>query len=87
MVKSDYKSDKAWLHHASCSMMMALCGFAGNGGNGSGASVQQYIEESLQPLLSIDMNSNGNGNWGKAAHYQWLITRMTILKLCTFVTY
>jgi hypothetical protein len=78
MVKSDYKSDKAWLHHASCSMMMALCGFAGNGGNGSGASVQQYIEESLQPLLSIDMNSNGNGNWGKAAHYQWLITRMTL---------
>ena len=36
MVKTDYKTDKAWLHHASCSMMLALCGFARGGRNGGG---------------------------------------------------
>jgi hypothetical protein len=86
MVKSDYKSDKAWLHHASCSMMIALCGFAtpthrngnnGNNGGSSSAHVQQYIEDGLQPLLA-DMHGNGSNKWGTSTHYQWLTTRMTL---------
>ena len=91
MVRSDYKSDKAWLHHASCSTMLALCGFcassgnyhAGSGEGGSGrdsSSVQASIEEGLQPLLSTEATHSGrSGTSGRQPqHHQWLVVRMTL---------
>ena len=95
MVRSDYKSDKAWLHHASCSTMLALCGFCAsnsrdrassdhstNSTRDPASSVQSSIEEGLQPLLSSDTSNGKDGTSGRSPqHHQWLIIRMTLLSV------
>ncbi len=71
------KSDKAWLHHASASIMMALSGFCRNVHEVAGRDVEAHIEAALTPLLHTD--GSAAAKWGTARHQVWLTTRLTMV--------